>query len=111
MPPQKKYIDNPVNPRVKLLYSGNTYRFYVNNGLIDHDYQADETVIKEIDDDDKEELENLKQMYKNEDFFVVRGRGMYSRYWVKYYRKNGTKKPVINGKKNNFSIVYKDKDV
>jgi hypothetical protein len=82
----------------------NTYRFYVNNGLIVHDYQADPTVIKEIVNLD-EEYNILKEEYKNEDFFVVQGRGMYSGYWVKYYRKN-IKKPEIKENKKSYVIIY-----
>jgi hypothetical protein len=44
-----KYIENPLNPRTKLEYLGTKYRFYVNNGLIVHDYQADPIVIKETE--------------------------------------------------------------
>ena len=102
---EKKYIDNPLNPRVKIQYMCNTYRFYVNNGLIIHDYQEDPIVIKEIDNL-YEEYETLKDLYKNEDFFVVQGRGMYSGYWVKYYRKNKIKKPEIKENKKSFVIIY-----
>lgn len=105
MTPEKKYIDNPLNPRVKIQYMCNTYRFYVNNGLIIHDYQADPNVIKEIDNLEQEYKE-LKELYKNEDFFVVQGRGMYSGYWVKYYRKNKIKKPEIKENKKSYVIVY-----
>ena len=102
---EKKYIDNPLNPRVKIRYMCNTYRFYVNNGLIAHDYQADLNVIKEIDNLD-EDFKILKELYKNEDFFVVQGRGMYSGYWVKYYRKNKVKKQEIKEIKKSFVIIY-----
>jgi hypothetical protein len=107
---EKKYIDNPLNPRVKLQYMCNTYRFYVNNGMIAHDYEADENVIKEIDNIE-EEPQKLRELYKNEDFFVVRGRGMYSRYWVKYYRKNNKNKPKIMENKKSYIIVYKEENV
>ena len=99
-----KYVENPLNPRTKLEYLGTKYRFYVNNGLIIHDYQADPIVIKEIENLDKE-FKELKELYKNEDFYVTQGRGIYSGYFVKAY-KNKIKKPEIKENKKSYVIVY-----
>ena len=99
-----KYVENPLNPRTKLEYLGTKYRFYVNNGLIVHDYQADPIVIKEVENLD-EDFKILKEEYKNEDFYVTQGRGIYSGYFVKAY-KNKVKKPEIKENKKSFVIVY-----
>jgi len=99
-----KYVENPLNPRTKLEYLGTKYRFYVNNGLIVHDYQSDPIVIKEVENLD-EDFKILKEEYKNENFYVTQGRGIYSGYFVKAY-KNKVKKPEIKENKKSFVIVY-----